>query len=151
MIEHKQITILNPTSKEIIKVDEGLAPLLEAIWGLGIMTCNSCQENKSGIMWIEFLTARDLEAFLTHVVSGIDPLERSKADLQLYSRILGEDGGWQYNVHPHDFREYIDDENGMIELDASEPCGIALSISIRFPIGDYNRLFDVITANSKPS
>jgi hypothetical protein len=57
MIAHNQTTILNPTSNETIEVDEGLAPLLKAIWDLGIMTCNSCQENKPGIMWIEFLTS----------------------------------------------------------------------------------------------
>lgn len=145
MIEHKQITILNPISNETIEVDEGLAPLLKAIWDLGIMTRNSCQENKPGIMWIEFLTAKDLEAFLTRIVSGIDSRDSSKADGQLYSRILGENGGWQYNVHPHDFREYIDEEKGMVELDISEMCGIALSISIRFPVGDCERLFDIVS------
>ena len=145
MIEHKQATILDPTSNETIEVDEGLAPLLEAIWDFGIMTRNSCQENKPGIIWIEFLTAKDLEAFLTCIISGLDPVGSSNADGQLYSRILGENGGWQYNVHPHDSREYIDEEKSMVELDTSEPCGIALSISIRFPVEDYERLLDIVS------
>jgi hypothetical protein len=145
MIEHKQATILDPTSNETIEVDEGLAPLLEAIWDFGIMTRNSCQENLPGIIWIEFLTAKDLEAFLSRVISGLDPVNCSKADGQLYSRILGENGGWQYNVHPHDSKEYIDEEKSVVELNTSEPCGIALSISIRFPVGDYERLLDIVS------
>lgn len=144
MIEHKQTTILNSTSNETIEVDEELAPLLKAIWDFGIITCNSCQENKPGIIWIEFLTAEDLEVFLTRVISGLDPVNGSKSDVPLYSRILGENGGWQYTVHPHDSREYIDEEKSTIELNTSEPCGISLSVSIRFPVGDYERVLDVI-------
>jgi hypothetical protein len=64
MIEHKQVTILDPTSNEMIEVDEGLAPLLKEIWDFGIRTCNSCQENKPGTMWIEFLTSEDVEALI---------------------------------------------------------------------------------------
>src|SRR5262249_6077338 len=40
-------------------VDEELAPLILALWKKGIVTCNSCQENRPGIAWVEFLTARD--------------------------------------------------------------------------------------------
>jgi len=142
---HKQTAILDPASNMMIEVDEGIAPLLEAIWNCGIITCNSCQENRPGIIWIEFLAAEDAEAFLTRVVSGLDPINSPAADNWLYSRITGADGGWQYTAHPHDAREYIDEENGTMELNASESCGIELSISIRFPIGDYERLRDLIS------
>lgn len=77
------------------------------------------------------------------------PVNSSKADGQLFSRILGENGGWQYDVHPHDSREYIDEEKSMVELNTSEPCGIALSISIRFPVGDYERLLDIVSRQSQ--
>jgi len=50
LIEHKQTAILNTASNRQIEVDEGIAPLLLAIWNLGIDTCNSCQENKPGIV-----------------------------------------------------------------------------------------------------
>jgi hypothetical protein len=144
MVEHKQIAILNPASGYMIEVDAGIAPLLKAIWNLGIATCNSCQENKPGIVWIEFLRSEDAEAFLTRVVSGLDPVNSPKADSWLYSRIMGQNGGWQYNAHPHDIREYLNDEIGMVELNTSEPCGIAISVSIRFPVGDYERLLDLV-------
>lgn len=144
MTEHRQIAILDPTSDYMIEVDEGIAPLLNAIWNSGITTCNSCQENKPGIIWIEFLRSKDTEAFLTCVISGLDPINSPEGDNWLYLRIIGQKGGWQYNAHPHDFREYVDEDTGVIELNASEPCGIALSISIRFPVGDYETLLNLI-------
>ena len=144
MSEHKQMMIFNPVLNETIEVDEGIAPLLKAIWNLGIATCNSCQENKPGVIWIEFSRAEDAETFLTRVASGLDPVNSPAADNWLYSRMMSQDGGWQYNTHPHDSREYIDEESGALELNASEPCKIALSISIRFPIKDYGRLLDLV-------
>lgn len=144
MIEHKQTAILDPSSNTMIEVDEGIAPLLQVIWNCGIITCNSCQENKPGIIWIEFLAAEDAEAFLTRVVSGLDPINSPAADNWLYSRITGADGGWQYTAHPHDAREYIDEEDGCIGLNASQSCGFTLSISIRFPVGDYEKLLDLL-------
>lgn len=149
MVEHKQTAILDPTSSQMVEVDEGIAPLLKAIWDLGITTCNSCQENKPGLMWIEFLLVEDAEAFLTRIISGLDPVNSPEADNWLYSRIIGQNGGWQYNAHPHDIREYINEENGMLELNSSEPCGIAISISVRFPAGDYKRLLDLIGGSGK--
>jgi hypothetical protein len=144
LTEHKQAAILEPASNKMIEVDERIAPLLEAIWNCGIITCNSCQENKPGIIWIEFLAAEDAEAFLTRIVSGLDPINRPEADNWLYSRITGSNDGWQYTAHPHDIREYIDQECGTLELNASQPCGFTLSISIRFPVSDYERLCDLL-------
>lgn len=145
MTEHKQTVVLDPASNTMIEVDEGIAPLLQVIWNCGIITCNSCQENKPGMIWIEFLAAEDAEAFLTRVVSGLDPINSPQDDDWLYSRITGANGGWQYTAHPHDAREYIDEENGTIELNCSQLCAVALSISIRFPVGDYERLRDILT------
>jgi hypothetical protein len=149
MVEHKQVMILNPALEHMIEVDEEIAPLLNAIWKLGIATCNSCQENQPGVIWIEFSRAEDAEAFLTSIVSGLDPINSPEAENWLYSRIIGQNGagqngGWRYSAHPHDFRECIDEENNTLELSASEPCGIELSISIRFPVKDYERLLDLV-------
>jgi len=144
LTEHRQIAILDPASDLMIYVDEGIAPLLEAIWSWGIMTRNSCQENKPGVMWIEFLAAEDAEAFLMRAASGLDPINSPEADDWLYSRIMGSMGGWQYTAHPHDAREYIDQESGTLELNASLSCRFALSISIRFPVSDYQRLCHLI-------
>ena len=146
MTEHKQTAIHDPASDTMIEVDERIAPLLEAIWDCGIITCNSCQENKPGIIWIEFLAAEDAEALLARIVSGLDPINNPKADNWLYSRVKGSSDGWQYAAHPHDVREYIDPECGTIELNASQSCGFTLSISVRFPQSDYERLLDLLGA-----
>jgi hypothetical protein len=144
MIEHKQIAVFDPTSNGVIEVDEGIAPLLKAIWDFGITTCNSCQENRPGVVWIEFLTTGDAETFLTRVISGLDPFNSPDADNWLYSRIIGENGGWKYNAHPHDIREYLDDDLGVIELNSSQACEIGLSLSVRFPVADYERLLELV-------
>ncbi|MFB3765693.1 MAG: hypothetical protein ACE14P_10675 [Methanotrichaceae archaeon] len=144
MSEHKQMMIFNPLLNEVIEVDEGIAPLIKAIWNLGIATCNSCQENKPGVIWIEFSSAEDAEIFMGRIASGLDLVDSPTVDNRLYSRIMGQNGGWQYNAHPHDSREYIDEENGALELNASEPCKIEISISIRFPIKDYERVLDLV-------
>lgn len=146
MTEHRQVAILDPTSKAMIEVDELMAPLLQAIWSYGIITNNSCQENRPGVMWIEFFSAGDAEAFLTCIVSGLDPINNPKADNWLYSRVKGSSDGWQYAAHPHDVREYIDPECGTIELNDSQSCGFTLSISVRFPQSDYERLLDLLGA-----
>jgi hypothetical protein len=146
---HRQTAIYDPSSSRAIEVDEGIAPLLKALWDLGITTCNSCQENKPGIAWIEFLAAEDAEAFLTCIISSLDPVNRPDADDWLYSKIMGANGEWQYAAHPHDAREYVDEESGTLELNASEPCKIALSVSIRFPVGDYERLLDLASSSCR--
>ncbi len=144
MSEHKQMTIFNPVLNETIEVDEGIAPLLEAIWNLGISTCNSCQENKPGVIWIEFSSVEDAEIFLTYIASGLHTVNSLAAGNWLYYRIMGHTGGWQYNAHLHDSREFIDEESGTLELNVSEPRKIAVSISIRFPIKDYGKLLDLV-------
>jgi hypothetical protein len=144
MVDHQQMAILDPTSNQIVEVDEGIAPPLKAIWDLGIEACNSCQENKPGLIWIEFIQSEDAEAFLTRVISGLDPVNSPETNNWLYSRITGQNDGWQYSAHPHDFRENIDEMNGTVELNASATCGIILSISIRFPVEDYERLLELV-------
>jgi len=146
LTEHKQTAIHDPRSNTMIEVDERIAPLLEAMWSCGIITCNSCQENKPGIIWIEFLAAEDAEAFLAGIVSGFDPINNPGAHNWLYPRIMGLNGGWQYTGHPHDVREYIDQESGTVELNPSQACGFTLSISIRFPVSDYQILCDLFSA-----
>src|SRR5690242_20210074 len=37
-------------------IDEDLVPLILSLWQYGIRTVASCQENRPGIAWVEFLT-----------------------------------------------------------------------------------------------
>ena len=81
---------------------------------------------------------------MARIVSGLDPINDPEANNWLYSRIMGSNGGWQYAGHPHDAREYIDQESGTVELNPSQACGLTLSISIRFPVSDYEILCDLL-------
>jgi len=67
----------------------------------------------------------------------------------LRSILMNEAGHLDYvkgynNAHPYDFRGYLDEENHTVELNSAEPCRITLSVSIRFPMEDYERLLDIV-------
>ena len=40
------------------------------------------------------------------MISSVDLANSSEADNYLYSRIIGENGEWQYNAYPHGIGEY---------------------------------------------
>ena len=107
MLDHKQVRV--KYRGKFIKVDEGIAPLLKAIWKLGIETTLSCQENRDGIAWIEFATAEDAKAFIDIVSHRHDSDPHS-----LYNRIAGEwcdDDAkepplfWEFSTSPHDLNK----------------------------------------------
>src|SRR5262245_12701217 len=62
---HKQVPIQWGIRRA--EVDEGLAPLILALWRAGIDTVNSCQENRPGVVWVEFASTFDAERFLSLV------------------------------------------------------------------------------------
>src|SRR5262245_30555937 len=79
---HRQVPVAWQGREE--EVDEELAPLLLALWKAGIDTCNSCQENRPGVVWIEFPTSLDAQAFLNLVAQY--PSEDEAGTL--YGRIM---------------------------------------------------------------
>jgi hypothetical protein len=90
------------------EVDEELAPLILALWKAGIDTLLSCQENRPGVAWICFPTARDAKNLLDAVAVCPDQKDlRTVGDRlyvgdvpfgeTLYGRIsrCGGDDDWQ--------------------------------------------------------
>ena len=77
ILNHKQVSIYYLGYDQMIDVDAEMAPLLRALWDKGIMTCNSCQEIEPGIMWIEFYSAEDVEAFVTLLVVALETAQVS--------------------------------------------------------------------------
>lgn len=132
-------------------IDEGIAPLILELWKADIMTFNSCQENRPGIIWIEFAHPVAVEDFL-NIVTSYD-----EEPCSLYRRIRGEGwledlpedevGNWEYDVlGPHDIA--VDEtltDNEIFES-SSGPCEFAFTMSVRFPVGDYQRLLERLTA-----
>jgi hypothetical protein len=121
-------------------VDEGIAPLIEELWKADIDTCLSCQENRPGIIWIDFITPYDAGQFLSIVAHEHDPDPAS-----LYNRICQEwvppDGAlpdWDYATRPTDLNvEQTFDEDGyVVEIPLGKP-KIVFSCSVRFPQQDY--------------
>lgn len=121
------------------KIDGGIAPLIKEIWKAGIFTFNCCEENRPGIIWIEFASAPDAEAFMNIVARYEDDLD------SLYNRIRQEwsradgliPGAWEYHVLPTDYsvNQRFDDDT--IEESCIGPSNFIFSMSVRFPKGDY--------------
>ena len=66
-------------------IDEGIAPLIRELWKARIVTLMSCEENRPGWMWIEFVHAGAAEHFVSIVARYETGIE------SLYNRI-GESG-----------------------------------------------------------
>lgn len=133
MTEHKQVRV--QVNDEVAKIDQGIAPLIRELWRAGIETVNSCQENKPGIMWIEFLTPQDANRFLQIVINYDDD--------ELYGRMTSNDlepWAWQYDLLVNDAGpEFVRD------YDSGEPSKrpfVVFSVSVRFPVSDYRAVLE---------
>lgn len=138
MANHKQKTVQHPDYGPI-KVDAKIAELLGYLWELDIMTYNSCQENKKGIIWIEFASGIDAEEFLNCLFHTKDNC--SKKLLELYERV-----GWQQD-ESWDFSVCYENTNYEIKNDTIIETGVPIfniSISLRFPISDYKLVLKTI-------
>lgn len=135
MYKHKQVEIYSPVFERSLEVDEGIAELIELLHTLEIVTFLSCQENRPGIMWIDF-PCLEAEEFLTICASK---REEDVADYEnsLYGRMLDSEvkNSWQYSTHQHDWAEKFDEEKNEVYYDGDSD--ISSSISIRFPVSDY--------------
>ncbi|MBT3355310.1 MAG: hypothetical protein HOF96_09985 [Candidatus Marinimicrobia bacterium] len=135
MTKHKQVEIYSPAFERNIKVDAGIADLIELLHKLDIATYLSCQENRSGIMWIDFHSL-DADVFLTICASNREE-DIVDFDNSLYGRMMDPyvKHSWEYNTHPHDWAEKVNEEKNEVYYDGDSD--IDSSISIRFPITDY--------------
>ena len=146
MLDHKQTRVFYPGYREYIEVDEGIAPLLLALWDAGIMTCNSCQENEPGIVWIEFYSIEDVEKLLSLITSSLgDEIEsHPEADDWFCYRILGQSGEkldpWRFDAHPNLCTSDPDED----DIYPEGPHRIELSISVRFPVADYPKVLGLL-------
>lgn len=118
-MSHHTLQILHPEWREMVDIDAGMAPLIEALWAAGMGTLNSCQDRseeatpKPGIAWIQFASAGSFETFLD-VVQG-DGLDH-------------ED--WQIDFMVEDFAEYVDDHDGVQRPDFHD---YRVTVSVRYP------------------
>jgi hypothetical protein len=127
MVEHRQIICYNPHQDTTVLIDEKIAPLMKAIWDLGIQTENSCQENEPGLIWIEFFTSRDLEIFLRAAI----PVR----NIGFHESVLIQNS-WKISAAVEDIAYRIIDD----EIKHFNPPDYHVSLSLRFPIEDYEQV-----------
>ena len=128
---HRQVSVWNPFFKENVNVDEGIAPLLEALWKRNIDTALSCQENKPGIIWICFTFIEDADKFL-RIVMKDDNLRFETQDL------------WEWDVNMRDLNVDYDGTS-------SGPPEPWFYISVRFPSNYYAKILLVVENSTKKS
>jgi hypothetical protein len=140
MYIHKQVPLL--WGKREILIDEGIVPLMQAIWRHDILTTNSCQENRPGVAWVQFWSPPDAASFLNLVCEFP---KGKKPWLSMYGRAMGFNGGydkptkdWEYHILP--FNNGVDEQLVNDEL-ISRYKGFndfSFVISIRFPVTDID-------------
>lgn len=142
---HKQVAIQWGDLRA--EVDYKIAPLILALWKLGIHTVNSCQENRPRTAWIEFLTTDDAKQFLGIVAVYPDEEDEKEPFWEtLYGRITqcGSANDWEYHLHPFNWNvheEIVSDE--VIET-CIGPSDFEFSVSIRFPKKDIPLLVKLL-------
>jgi len=133
---HKQVTVYNPDHDSDIEVDEGIAPLPQAMWECKISTRMSCQDNvPAGYIWIQFASSYDLEDFLDIVSSGVsnhdDLHERT-----LFGHRPKKINSWYYDIG-------CDNEHYDSDLDVDETNrSVYTFVSMSFPQEDYEYVLD---------
>ena len=148
MFDHKQISVFYPAYRRTIEVDAGIAPLLFVLWDAEILTCNSCEENKPGIIWIEFYSTGDAEKLLLSIIKALGERIHShpEANDWFCYRILGQEGNmlrpWIYDAHPNVYPMRCN-QRKIYPKDLSA-CKVELSVSLRFPKEDYKIVLELM-------
>jgi len=144
MSTHKQVRVRANGEEELI--DEGIAPLIEAIWRAGIETYMSCEKGYDGLVWLCFACPLEANRF----VSAISVYE--KAPGSFYRRMIGWGRGsteedWRYEIRVEDYDLTVDDD-----ADCShQPGGLDLQVSIRFPPADIPIVLERLLAHNRLS
>lgn len=118
------------------------------------MTCNSCEENEPGIIWIEFYSMKDVEKFLKIQILTLGNRVHKHPDFNDWFcyRILGYEGDhlspWRYDAHPNlypiDQNQSDTNQGGVYSRNASD-CNVEMSVSVRFPREDSPVIIDLIS------
>jgi hypothetical protein len=123
------------------EVDEGIAPVIKALWEHGIETTMSCQEDEWGMVWIQFPPDADLTAFI-ETVAIYEPGANS-----LYSRAIpylagAEPPSWEFAIFPTD----VNLEYDGVEWRHLGPTSTHCYYNVRFPPCDIPLVMDRLGA-----
>jgi len=129
-------------------VDEGIAPLLLTLWDAKIRTCNSCEENEPGMIWIEFYSMKEVERLLTILIKSLgDRIHNHPEVNDWFSyRILGHEGEklppWSFDAYPN-LSPIMPNQRSIYPEQIFES-RVELSVSVRFPIEDNQMVIDLV-------
>lgn len=146
--DHTQTTVYYPGEQDFIEVDEGIAPLLLTLWDAKIRTCNSCEENEPGIIWIEFYSMKEVERLLTILIKSLgDRVHKHPEFADWFSyRILGHEGKkhppWHYDAYPN-LCPMGPNQKSIYPKEILES-KVELSVSVRFPRDDNQIVLDLV-------
>ena len=141
MFKHLKTMVRHPQYSEPVAVDKDIAPLIRALWQIGINTDESCQNVGPGSVWILFSTGQDALKFLS-AVATIRDMEEPDAANRLYFRMLNGEGGWKYDVVPWDLNLVFESHQEYGEF--MGPPEMVLPVGVQFPIEDYFRVLHLI-------
>lgn len=133
-LRHETVPVRDRMGQSI-PIDRRIAPLISALWDMGIRTYNSCEDNiPAGYVWIHFATAEDALMFLRAVTRDVDQKDH------LYRRIMGEDPEWIYSPIVMD-RNVINAPIGYEPVYLGNP-DPTFSMSVRFPATDLETILE---------
>jgi hypothetical protein len=124
---HPSKLLITPHGDRVL-IDDDIVPFITALWDMGLITWNSCQDN-FGYVWVEFDPP--------HAVTFLSCVARNTKDENLRYRALGP-----YDVSPsrkEDLAGYhAPSDSWLIAANTHydwehDPSPIELTISIRFP------------------
>jgi hypothetical protein len=141
---HETVILFDPFWKIDVDIDKSIAPLIGALWKLGIETDNCCENNvPKDWIWIGFSTTRDAKKFL-NLIGRYEEVPE-EGGLCLYQRIYSQwddENNWKYEIFP-------EDKNMGWNIDEEENCADTycrgnpddtttyFRVSIRFHKSDY--------------
>ncbi len=147
--DHKQTTVYYPGYQDFIEVDERIAPLLVTLWDAKLRTCNSCEENEPGKIWIEFYSMKDVERLLTILIKSLGNRVHKHPEINDWFcyRILGHEveglSSWHYDAYPNLSPTGPNQRN--IYPKKIFESRVELSVSVRFPKEDNQIVIDLVT------
>ena len=153
-MENTHETVRVEFGEREVDIDVEIAPLITEIWKTGMLTVNSCQENKPGIAWIQFVMPAMANDFV-NIVAG--PYSEELDSLYNRARAAGGgnagpvevagnmntepvEGAWEYDTYPFNLTTAA--SNGCVEEDPTGLLASNVLVSIRFPHADLPILLE---------
>lgn len=98
---HTEVPVTGPDGA-VVMIDEGIAPLLTAMWEAGISTINSCESHVDGLVYLVLADMADLGRLLSLVSLGSLTVNVMNDDVGAPDSSPEEPWRWRYRLRPVD-------------------------------------------------